>query len=342
MSYRLAVVGATGNVGRVLLDILSERDFPVEKLHALGSERSVGKSVSFGETETVPLEFLDTFDFSQIDLVFFCASDALAQKHIPRIQATSKAYIIDKSSAFRMDPHVPLMVPEINAGTLSWAAKRRLIANPNCVVVPLALSLQTLAHDNPVKKVVVSTYQSVSGAGKEAMDELYLQTKATYVAESLTPEVFPKPIAFNVIPQIDRIEHDGFTGEEHKIMGELKKIIHPSLQVTPTCVRVPVFNGHAASVHATFEKPLPLTTARERFKAEKSIQLYDSASKELYATPVDIAGEDAVYISRLRQDPKTPNELTFWLACDNLRKGAALNAVQIAELLVRQNLLKNS
>jgi aspartate-semialdehyde dehydrogenase len=342
MAYRLALVGATGNVGRAILACLEERSFPLTRLHLLASERSVGKSLSYGDKEVLTVENIENFDFNTVDLVFFCAGEREAHLYIPRILKTSRAFIIDKSSAYRMEPHVPLVVPEVNAPTLSLAKDKRLIASPNCVVIPVALCLKALAGLSAPKQVVLSTYQSVSGAGREAMDELYLQTKATYVNEVIPSQYFPKTIAFNVIPHIDGFESDGFTGEEHKIISELKKIISPSLQVTPTCVRVPVFVGHAAAVHATFEGNISVPQARASLKEFSGIRLMDDPKKDLYATPLDVVGEDAVYISRLRQDPRTPNELTFWVACDNLRKGAALNAVQIAESLHTQGFLRSA
>lgn len=340
MAYRLALVGATGNVGRAILTCLEERSFPVKHLHLLASERSVGKSLSYGDKQVLTVENIENFDFNTVDLVFFCAGEREARLYIPRILKTSNAFIIDKSSAYRMEPYVPLVVPEANAPTLSLAKDKRLIASPNCVVIPIALSLKALASLSAPKKVVLSTYQSVSGAGREAMDELYLQTKATYVNETIPSQHFPKPIAFNVIPHIDGFEAGGFTGEEYKIISELKKIISPGLQVTPTCVRVPVFVGHCAAVHATFESDINVSQARTILKEFPGIRLMDDPTKDLYATPLDVVGEDAVYVSRLRQDPRTPHELTFWVACDNLRKGAALNAVQIAESLHTQGFLK--
>lgn len=340
MALRVAIVGATGNVGRAVAQTLFERDFPVARLTPLASSRSAGAEVSFGDS-VIKVQDAATFDFSQEDLVFFCADTRQAERLIPRILSTSKAYVIDKSSAYRMDPHVPLIVPEVNARDLAIAQKKRVIASPNCVVIPLALTLSPLRALGDIQKVIVSTYQSVSGAGKEAMDELYLQTKATYVAEHIPPQAFTKPIAFNVIPQIEGFEQDGFTGEETKIILELKKILSPSVQITPTCVRVPVFVGHCAAVTVTFDKKVAKETAREIFKSAASVTLFDNPQEELFATPLDVAGEDTAFVSRLRQNPRTPQDLTFWVACDNLRKGAALNAVQIAQELLAQEMMRS-
>ena len=338
MAYRIAIIGATGNVGRAIAQTLAERAFPVARLTPLASSRSTGAEVSYGDT-VLKVQDAATYDFAEEDLVFFCANTRDAERIIPRILSTSKAYVIDKSSAYRMEPNVPLVVPEVNAQTLSLATKKRLVASPNCVAIPLALTLAPLQSLGSIEKVIISTYQSVSGAGKEAMDELYLQTKATFVAEHIPPQAFSKPIAFNVIPHIDSFEQDGFTGEELKIIMELKKMLSPQIQITPTCVRVPVFVGHCAALNVTFDKKVSPQEARDIFKGAPSVSLLDSADKELFATPLDVAGEDTAFVSRLRQNPRTPHDLTFWVACDNLRKGAALNAVQIAETLVTQKYL---
>lgn len=333
----IAVVGATGSVGREILSLLSERSFPVLTVVALASKRSAGQEISFGE-QSLPLRPLSDYDFRGIDLVFFCAGSSLAEKYIPQITSQG-ALVIDKSSAFRLDPDVPLCIPELNQDVL-MTLKRGIVASPNCIAIPLALTVAPLMSLSPLKRLVVSTYQSVSGAGYKGMEELHHQTRSLFVNESLSASVFSKQIAFNVIPHIDSPMASGHSGEEEKVMFELKKILTPSLKIAITCVRVPVFIGHAMSVCAEFQKALSPQDAARAFKQEKHLSLYDSPQDDKYMTPLDCAGEDSVFISRLRKDSSVDHGLNFWVAADNLRKGAALNALHIAESLVKRKVFK--
>ena len=337
MSYTVAVVGATGNVGRELLQILDERHFPVKDVVALASERSAGAEVSFGEDTVLKVRDLAGFDFSGVDIVLSSAGAKVSAGFAPRAAAAG-AIVIDNTSQFRMDPDVPLVVPEVNPQALAGYTQRNIIANPNCSTIQMVLALKPLHDMATITRVVVATYQSVSGAGKEAMDELFTQTRAVFVNDAIVKEYFPKQIAFNVIPQIDVFMDDGSTKEEWKMMVETKKILDPRIKLTATCVRVPVFIGHAEAINVEFERPIDATQARAALRRAPGVAVVDHRAEEGYVTPVEVAGEDNVYISRIRDDSTVDNGLSFWCVGDNIRKGAALNAVQIAELLVKDYL----
>ncbi|MBF0333151.1 MAG: aspartate-semialdehyde dehydrogenase [Alphaproteobacteria bacterium] len=339
MGYKVAVIGATGNVGREMLSILAERRFPVDEVVALASARSVGKEVSFGENEVLKVKDLATFDFKGCDIALSSPGGAISAQHSPRAAAAG-CVVIDNTSHFRMDPDVPLVVPEVNPGAIAGYKKRNIIANPNCSTIQMVVALKPLHDIARIKRVVVATYQSVSGAGKEGMDELFEQTRGIYVNDALKKEKFTKQIAFNVIPHIDVFMDDGSTKEEWKMMAETRKILDPDIAVHATCVRVPVFIGHSESVNVEFEKPLGEDEAREALRAADGVTVIDMRAAEGYVTPVECAGEDNVFVSRIRKDPTVKNGLAFWVVADNLRKGAALNAVQIAEVLVRDHLRK--
>lgn len=329
---KIAVVGASGNVGRILLNLLAEQGVPMNNVTALASKRSVGRSVSYGEVGVLKLQVLDSFDFKGTDIAFFAAGGSVAQAFGPKaVQAG--AVVIDKSSHYRMDPEVPLVVPEVNGTVLQQPLTKGIIANPNCTTIPLVVALKALQAIAPLKRVVVSTYQSVSGAGKPGMDELYSQTKGSYTNTPITPQHFNKPIAFNVIPQIDSFLDDGETKEEWKMRMETPKILGVEAPLTATCVRVPVFIGHSLAVNIAFEGPITASAARAALAKEKAIQVVDRPEEMEYITPIECAGEDLIYVSRIRQDPTLPHGLSLWIACDNLRKGAALNALQIAACL---------
>ena len=336
MDYRVAVVGATGAVGREMLKTLAERKFPVKEVAALASGRSTGQQVSFGD-QTLTVQNLDKFDFTGWDIGLFSPGAAISAVHAPRAAAAG-CIVIDNTSQFRMEPDVPLVVPEVNPEALK-RIRRGIIANPNCSTIQMVVALKPLHDRYGVKRVVVSTYQSVSGAGKEAMDELYSQTKATYVNDPVQTEQFTKQIAFNVIPHIDRFMPDGSTKEEWKMAVETKKILDPDIQVIATCVRVPVFIGHGEAVFIECEKPITVEGARAVLRAAPGVIVFDHREDGGYITPLESQGEDATYVSRIRIDPTVENGLVFWCVSDNLRKGAALNAVQIAETLVAQGLL---
>jgi aspartate-semialdehyde dehydrogenase len=340
MGYKVAVVGATGAVGREMLKTLAERDFPVGEVIALASARSVGSEVSFGEKSVLKVRNLETFDFKGTDLALFSPGAAISAVHAPRAAAAG-CIVIDNTSQFRMDHDVPLVVPEVNPQALKRFAKRGIIANPNCSTIQMVVALKPLHDIARVKRVVVSTYQSVSGAGKEGMDELFNQTRAIYVNDATTPEQFTKPIAFNCIPHIDKFMDDGATKEEWKMAVETRKILDPDIAVFATCVRVPVFIGHAEAVHVEFEGPISVEQAWEALRDAPGVQLVDKREDGGYVTPTEAAGEDAVFVSRIRRDLTVPHGLAFWCVADNLRKGAALNAVQIAELLIEQGLIKD-
>ena len=333
MGYRVAVVGATGNVGREILQTLAERDFPADDVIALASERSVGAEVSFGEDETLKVQDLATFDFTGIDIVLSSPGAKVSAIHAPRA-ARAGAVVIDNTSQFRMDPDVPLVVPEVNPDAIAGYERRNIIANPNCSTIQMVTALKPLHDLVPIRRVVVATYQSTSGAGKEAMDELFTQTRGIYVNDPVKPELFTKQIAFNVIPHIDVFMDDGSTKEEWKMTVETKKILDPRIKVTATCVRVPVFVGHAEAVNVEFEGPLSLEEARAALREAPGVALVDHRTDGGYVTPAECVGEDGVFVSRLREDPTVENGLNLWVVSDNLRKGAALNAVQIAERLV--------
>lgn len=331
MGYVVAVVGATGNVGQEMLNILEELNFPVEKLHAIASRKSKGVEVSFGD-RTVKCEDLETFDFSTVDIVLMSAGGGVSKEWSEKI-GKAGAVVIDNSSAFRMDPDVPLIVPEVNPDDVKLTSRKNIIANPNCSTAQLVVALKPLHDAAKIKRVVVSTYQSVSGAGKEGMDELWNQTKAIYGLGDATPKKFPKQIAFNVIPFIGSFNDDGYTDEETKMWKETHKMLDPNIQLTVTCVRVPVFVGHSESVTVEFDRPISPDEARAILRDAPGIQVIDKQEADGYVTPIDAAGEFAVYVSRIRKDHTVENGLSFWVVSDNLRKGAALNAVQIAQLL---------
>lgn len=337
MAWRVAVVGATGNVGREMLKTLAERSFPVTDVIALASERSVGSEVSFGEDDVLKVRDLATFDFKGTDIVLSSPGAKVSAQFAPKA-AQAGAVVIDNTSHFRMDPDVPLVVPEVNPQALAGYRKKGIIANPNGATIQMVMVLKPLHDAAKIQRVVVSTYQSVSGAGKEAMDELFRQTRAIYVNDPIEKACFTKQIAFNVIPQIDLVMEDGMTREEWTLMVETKKILDPSIKVTATCVHVPVFIGHAEAVNVTFENPLPAEEARQLLRQMRGVSVVDHRADEGFVTPVEVAGEDNVFVSRLREDQTVDNGLSFWVVADNLRKGAALNAVQIAERLVRDYL----
>jgi aspartate-semialdehyde dehydrogenase len=337
MGYRVAVVGATGNVGREILQILAEREFPVDEVVALASTRSIGAEVSFGEDEALKVRDLDSFDFKHIDIALFSPGAKVSAVHAPRA-AKAGAIVIDNTSQFRMDPDVPLVVPEVNPEAIARYAKRNIIANPNCSTIQMVVALKPLHDLARIRRVVVSTYQSVSGAGKEAMDELFNQTRAVYVNDQMLPEHFTKRIAFNVIPHIDVFMDDGATKEEWKMAVETRKILDPEIAVAATCVRVPVFIGHAEAINIECERPITVEAARAALKAAPGVTVVDHRVDEGYVTPQECAGEDNVFVSRIRKDPTVKHGLSLWVVADNLRKGAALNAVQIAEVLARDYL----
>lgn len=337
MSYRVAVVGATGAVGREILNILAERKFPVSKVHAVASQASVGREVSFGDDEVLKVEALDSFDFNGVDIALFSPGGKISAVHAPRAAAAG-CVVIDNTSHFRMDPDVPLVTPEVNPEAIADYGKKGIIANPNCSTIPLVVALKPLHDAFGVKRVVASTYQSVSGAGKAAMDELFNQTRGLFVNDQPEPEQFPKRIAFNLIPRIDQPMEDGWTKEEWKMRVETKKMLDPKIDVFATCVRAPVFVAHAVSASVEFEKEITAQDARELLRDAPGVSLVDDLDADVYATPAECAGEDAVFVSRLREDPTVPFGLGMWIVADNLRKGAALNAVQIAETLIANHL----
>ncbi|MFE0759038.1 aspartate-semialdehyde dehydrogenase [Inquilinus sp. NPDC058860] len=341
MGYRVAVIGATGNVGREMLSILAEREFPVDEVVALASERSIGRQVSFGEDDILDVQDLAKFDFKGIDIVLSSPGAKISAVHAPRA-AKAGAVVIDNTSQFRMDPDVPLVVPEVNPQAIAGFRKRGIIANPNCSTIQMVVALRPLHALAKIRRVVVSTYQSVSGGGKEAMDELFNQTRAVYVNDPIVKEKFTKQIAFNVIPHIDVFMDDGSTKEEWKMMVETKKILDPAIKIVAHCVRVPVFIGHSEMVNIECENPISAAEARAALKRAPGISVVDHRADEGYVTPVECAGEDLVYVSRIREDVTVENGLSFWVVADNLRKGAALNAVQIAEVLVKDGHLRKA
>ena len=338
MGYKIAIVGATGNVGREMLDILQERGFPADIVVPLASRRSQGKEISYGD-KTLTIKALDTYDFSDTDTAWMSAGGDISKEWSPRIAAQG-CVVIDNSSAWRYDAEVPLIVPEVNADDIEMFRKKNIIANPNCSTAQLVVALKPLHDRAKIKRVVVSTYQSVSGAGKEGMDELFNQTRAVFVADPIENEKFPKRIAFNLIPHIDVFMEDGYTKEEWKVLAETKKMLDKNIKVTCTAVRVPVFIGHSESVNLEFENELSADEAREILREAPGCLVVDNPEEETYITPYESAGEDATYISRIREDATVENGLNMWVVSDNLRKGAALNTVQIAELLVNRGLLQ--
>ena len=339
MGYRVAVVGATGNVGREMLNILAERAFPVDDIVALASRRSLGTECSFGD-RTLKTQDLEHFDFAGWDMALFAIGSDATKEYAPRA-AKAGCVVIDNSSLYRMDPEVPLIVPEVNPDAVEGYSKKNIIANPNCSTAQMVVALKPLHDRAKIRRVVVSTYQSVSGSGKDAMDELWNQTKGMYVpGQEVEPSVYPKQIAFNVIPHIDSFMEDGSTKEEWKMVAETKKIVDPAIRVTATCARVPVFVGHAEAVNLEFEEFLDEDEARDILREAPGIMVVDKREAGGYVTPVECVGDFATFVSRIRQDPTVENGLNLWVVSDNLRKGAALNAVQIAELYGRRVLKK--
>src|SRR5216683_2893399 len=338
MGFKVALVGATGNVGREMLSILAERKFPADEVVALASRRSVGVEVSYGD-RTLKVKALEHFDFSATDICLMSAGSAVSKEWSPKIAAQG-AVVIDNSSCWRYDSDVPLVVPEVNADAVASFRKKNIIANPNCSTAQLVVALKPLHDKARITRVVVATYQSVSGAGKDAMDELDRQTKAIYTLQDVEMKKFPKRIAFNVIPHIDVFQDDGFTKEEWKMMVETKKILDRKIKLVATCVRVPVFVGHSEAVNIEFEEPITADEARTILRNAPGCLVIDSREPGGYVTPYECVGEDATYISRVREDPTVDNGLVLWCVSDNLRKGAALNTIQIAECLINRKLIQ--
>jgi aspartate-semialdehyde dehydrogenase len=338
MGYKVAVVGATGNVGREMLQILAERTFPADEVIALASRSSLGTEVSYGD-KTLKVKALDHYDFTDTDICLMSAGSAVSKEWSPKIAAAG-AVVIDNSSCWRQDPDVPLIVPEVNADAIVDFRKKGIIANPNCSTAQLVVALKPLHDKAKIKRVVVATYQSVSGAGKDAMDELDRQTKAIYTLQDVETKKFPKRIAFNLIPKIDDFMEDGFTKEEWKMMAETKKILDRKIKLVATCVRVPVFVGHSEAVNIEFEEPITADEARAILRNAPGCLVIDSREPGGFVTPYECVGEDATYISRVREDPTVDNGLVLWCVSDNLRKGAALNTIQIAECLINRKLIQ--
>jgi aspartate-semialdehyde dehydrogenase len=344
MEYKVAVVGATGNVGREMLNILAERDFPASEVHALASRRSLGSEVTYGST-TLKCKDLEQFDFRGVDFCLMSAGSAVSKEWSPKIGAQG-ALVIDNSSCWRYDMEVPLVVPEVNAQVLeeymARPNRRNIIANPNCSTAQLVVALKPLHDVARIKRVVVATYQSVSGAGKDAMDELWTQTRGIFVTDPPAPKKFTKQIAFNVIPHVDVFMEDGYTREEWKMVAETKKILDPKIKLTATCVRVPVFVGHSEAVNLEFEHPMTAEEARDILREAPGCLVVDKREDGGYVTPVECVGDFATFVSRIREDATVENGLSMWIVSDNLRKGAALNTVQIAESLINRGLLKKA
>lgn len=338
MGFKVAIVGATGNVGREMLNILEERGFPASEVVALASRRSLNTEVSYGD-KTLKTKVLDTYDFSDVDICLMSAGGSVSKEWSPKIAAQG-CVVIDNSSAWRYDADVPLIVPEVNPEAIDGFRKRNIIANPNCSTAQLVVALKPLHDAATIKRIVVATYQSVSGAGKEGMDELFQQSRAVFVADPVSAQKFTKRIAFNVIPHIDDFMEDGSTKEEWKVMAETKKMLDPKIKVSCTAVRVPVFIGHSEAVNIEFDKPISADEAREILREAPGCQVVDKLEDGGYITPYESAGEDATFISRIREDITLENGLSMWIVADNLRKGAALNTIQIAELLLERNLIK--
>jgi aspartate-semialdehyde dehydrogenase len=337
--YKLAVVGATGNVGRAILEVLNEREFPISEIVALASERSAGKEVSFGDHKRLKVQDLATYDFRGTDIALFSPGSAVSKEFAPKAAAAG-CVVIDNTSYFRMEKDIPLVVPEVNAAALKDFRTRNIIANPNCSTIQMVVALAPLHKAAKIKRIVVATYQSVSGAGKEGLDELYDQTKAIYMNDRKEPKKFSKAIAFNVIPQIDSFMDDGSTKEEWKMVVETKKILDSAIEVSATCVRVPVFVGHSEAVNVEFEYPLSAEDAYDILLDAEGVSVSGIDEREMFVTPAEISGEDGVFVSRLRNDPSVKHGLSMWVVADNVRKGAATNAVQIAETLIEQYGLK--
>lgn len=338
MSYKVAVVGATGNVGREILNMLAERQFPASEVVPLASRRSLGQEMTFGET-TLKVKCLDDYDFTGTDIALMSAGGSISKKWAEKIGKTG-CVVIDNSSHFRMDPDVPLIVPEVNGEAIKGYTKKNIIANPNCSTAQMMVALKPLHDLATIKRVVVSTYQSVSGSGKDAMEELWSQTRAIFVNDAVETNSYPKQIAFNVIPHIDSFMDSGDTREEWKMVAETAKILDPDIRLTATCVRVPVFIGHSESINIEFEKTIDEKEVREALRTAPGIMVIDKREDGGYITPIDCVGEFATYISRIRRDVTVKNGINLWCVSDNLLKGAALNAVQIAESLCNNFLKK--
>ena len=342
MGYRVVVAGATGNVGREMLNILAEREFPADEIAVVASARSTGNQVEYGETgRMLTIKNIEHFDPTGWDMALFAIGSDATAIHAPRFAAAG-CTVIDNSSLYRMDPDVPLIVPEVNPDAIHSYTRKNIIANPNCSTAQMVVALKPLHDAATIKRVVVATYQSVSGAGKEAMDELWDQTKGIFVTDPTEPKVFTKQIAFNVIPHIDVFMEDGSTKEEWKMMVETKKILDPKIKLTATCVRVPVFVGHSEAVNVEFERPVTAEEARATLREAPGVLVVDKREPGGYVTPVECVGDYATYVSRIREDQTIDNGLSFWVVSDNLRKGAALNTVQIAEVIINRNLLKSA
>ena len=340
MAYRVVVVGATGNVGREMLNILAEREFPIKEIAAVASSRSTGDEIEFGETgQKLKVKNLEHFDFTGWDIALFAVGSSATKEYAPKAAAAG-CVVIDNSSLYRMDPDVPLIVPEVNPGAIDLFTRKNIIANPNCSTAQLVVALKPLHDAATIRRVVVATYQSVSGAGKAGMDELFEQSRNIFVGDQADPKKFTKQIAFNVIPHIDSFLDDGSTKEEWKMVVETKKILDPKIKLVATCVRVPVFVGHSEAVHVEFEKEISAEDAQRVLREAPGVMLVDKREDGGYVTPIECVGEFATYVSRVREDPTVENGLALWVVSDNLRKGAALNAVQIAELLGRRHLKK--
>jgi aspartate-semialdehyde dehydrogenase len=340
MGYRIVVAGATGNVGREVVNILAEREFPADEVAVLASARSQGIEIEYGDTDKMlKVQNIENFDWAGWDMAIFAIGSEATKKFAP-IAAAAGCVVIDNSSLHRMDPDIPLIVPEVNPDAIDGYKRKNIIANPNCSTAQLVVALKPLHDYANITRVVVSTYQSVSGAGKEGMDELFEQSRNIFVGDSAEPKKFTKQIAFNVIPHIDSFLEDGYTKEEWKMMVEVKKILDPKIKLTATCVRVPVFVGHSEAVNIEYTKEMSAAKAKSILREAPGIMLVDKREDGGYTTPIEAAGDDATYVSRVREDPTVDNGLAFWCVSDNLRKGAALNAVQIAELLGRRHLKK--
>src|SRR6187200_3672170 len=338
--YRVAVVGATGNVGREILNVLAERQFPADEVAAVASPRSTGDIIDFGDSgKELKVQNIEHFDFEGWDIALFAAGSEVSKLHVPRA-ANAGCTVIDNSSLYRMDPDVPLIVPEVNPEAISGYRAKNIIANPNCSTAQMVVALKPLHDAAKIKRVVVATYQSVSGAGKAGMDELFEQSRNIFSLQDIETKKFPKRIAFNVIPHIDVFMEDGSTTEEWKMVVETKKILNPSIKLTATCVRVPVFVGHSEAVNIEFENEISADQARDILRESPGLMVVDKREDGGYVTPIEAVGEYATYVSRIREDSTVENGLSLWVVSDNLRKGAALNAVQIAELLGRKHLQK--
>ena len=340
MGYRVVVVGATGNVGREMLNVLAERELPIKELAAVASSRSTGDEIEFGETgKMLKVRNVEHFDFAGWDIALFSAGSDVSKVYAPKAAAAG-CVVIDNSSFYRMDPDVPLIVPEVNPDAIDGYKAKNIIANPNCSTAQMVVALKPLHDAATIKRVVVATYQSVSGAGKQGMDELFEQSRNIFVGDSSEPVKFTKQIAFNVIPHIDSFLDDGSTKEEWKMVVETKKIIDPKIKVTATCVRVPVFVGHSEAINLEFENEISAEQAQNLLREAPGVMLVDKREDGGYVTPVECVGDGATFVSRVREDSTVENGLSLWCVSDNLRKGAALNAVQIAELLGRRHLKK--